>query len=260
MASNNAYGPQVIVDNSLILWYDMNSPKCWTGGTTLTNLADRVNFPNIHPYTTASTNMAYLDFITTDGPGQKYIKITRGSGYVNTVGNFMHGVGDMNPTCNGDHTVMGWIYMDASAYATILAYRRTSQQLRVKVYPGGTFYFSQRHYGAPYTNYSADGGAICAPLNTWAHYAMTKVGGYGAAEAFFNFYVNGELLGTDSLTMSQTTAWGGSYYDIGADWSDDDYVSQNMGGYVGPMMCYQRGLAAAEIKQNYNALRSRFGL
>jgi len=262
MASNNAYGPQVIVDDSLILWYDMNSPKCWTGGTTLTNLGDRVNFPSISPYASAATNMAYIDFINNDAlPGRKYIKITGASGNDNTIGNFMTGAGDMNPTCNGDHTVMGWLLSDSyPAYAgsTLLAYRRTSQELRVAV-ASDAIRFRQRHYGSPYTTYTI-GESVTNATNSWDHYAMSKVGGYGNAEAFYDFYKNGEHLGTETFTMSQTSVWGTSNYDMGADWSDDDYVSNNMAGYLGPMMCYQRGLSHAEIKQNYNALRSRFGL
>ena len=36
MPSNIVYGPQVVVDSDLALWYDMASPKCWNGNSNIT--------------------------------------------------------------------------------------------------------------------------------------------------------------------------------------------------------------------------------
>ena len=93
--------------------------------------------------------------------------------------------------------------------------------------------------------------------NIFGHYALVKAGLPNNQLANYSFYKNGEHIGTSTLTLSEQIA-AGNFYDIGQDWSDDDYYSNNSEGFYGPTMHYTRALSHAEIRQNFNALRSRF--
>jgi len=82
----------------------------------------------------------------------------------------------------------------------------------------------------------------------WAHIVGTYTSGSR------NLYINGVLVASDSLSATVGTNSGG--ITIG---------SYNSGGYfyngsIGTVKVYNRALSAAEILQNFNANRSRFGI
>ena len=67
-------------------------------------------------------------------------------------------------------------------------------------------------------------------------------------------YLNGELIATVSQTgniTSGTNYYVGTYNDLG----DSNH---NWPGRISYSTMYNRGLTAAEIKQNYNAIKNRF--
>jgi len=87
------------------------------------------------------------------------------------------------------------------------------------------------------------------PMNSWRHIAFVK------SNNTMSFYSNGQLMEQQPNTSSYTT--GASTFVIGKNPSSNvTYFQGNISNYA----VYNRALSQAEITQNYNALKSRFGL
>jgi hypothetical protein len=69
-------------------------------------------------------------------------------------------------------------------------------------------------------------------------------------------YLNGSLVTTNTTPITRTTTPTSQTYEIGK----DDTVSRYGNGSYYNVLRYNRELSAAEILQNYNATRGRFGL
>ena len=67
-------------------------------------------------------------------------------------------------------------------------------------------------------------------------------------------YLNGSL-GANASVGAPISSYTGDTY-IGK----DDFLARYLDGNVGAVRLYNRALSAAEILQNYNAQKSRFGL
>ena len=253
MAYHN--NPRIITDG-LILCYDIASPRCYPGtGNTIYNLADGTNFPSMSPYSTNAANLDDIDFVTTN-PG--YVELTKSTtSSTNNEGNFLRGTGGIRGTLDNDFTTMGWIYRTHDSKATILSYRDSPQRVEFNI-TSTQMMFRQRETVSPYTT-NTTAQNVTNSLNVWDHYALVKIGVGPQETSTWKFYKNGSLVGTNSFAMTETMSDGGSNYHIGAAWSDDDYVSNAMGGYIGPVYHYTSALSDAEVLQNYNALKNRFG-
>ena len=264
MPSNIVYGPQVVVDSDLALWYDMASPKCWNGNSNITteiyNLApQRDTYPKMGWDATSTDRTGFGFYISPNVPlsGNTFQTIYGATvaNNNNYVGNFMEGAGNLSLTVNNNFTTMAWHASTFPRQSTLLAYRRHHTTLRFSV-DHDSMDFYQRHTSSPYATQNVTVSHSQAN-NVFAHYALVKAGLPNAQQADFSFYKNGEHMGTSSLTLSEQIS-AGNYYDIGQDWSDDDYYSNNSEGFFGPTMHYTRALTHNEVRQNFNALRSRF--
>ena len=89
-------------------------------------------------------------------------------------------------------------------------------------------------------------------LNAWTHHIGTYDG------STINQYVNGSL--NTSLSYSGTSQSGGELR-IARRWDDSATLASNyFGGDIAAIRLYNRALSSSEVTQNYNALKSRFGL
>jgi hypothetical protein len=86
------------------------------------------------------------------------------------------------------------------------------------------------------------------PLSTWKHLSFIRNGN------FLDFYVNGVYQSAFGFSLSMTYA---SNLFIG---TSQHATAQCFNGYIPVAQIYNRTLSAAEITQNYNAQKSRFGL
>ena len=94
-------------------------------------------------------------------------------------------------------------------------------------------------------------GTLEPVTGTW--YCMTVT--YDGAN--LKFYVNGAL--NDTVAASNTPQASGQGIHIGERW-DAPYLTESyLDGSVPVVRVYDRGLSAAEVKQNFIATRSRFG-
>jgi hypothetical protein len=85
-------------------------------------------------------------------------------------------------------------------------------------------------------------------LNKWNHFVASY------SSSFKAIYVNGQLLGSNTITGSLTQ--GSATYYIGS----SQGVTEFFTGSMSSVKVYSRGLSQAEILQNYNALKGRYGL
>jgi hypothetical protein len=233
-------GPDMIQDG-LVLSLDASDRNSYVSGSTTWN--DISNGGYI-PSATLSGVLTYSSFAT----NSFYLS---GAGNSTSSGSYFIGSGNISQTLNNDFTTCGWINRTTSAKATILEYRGESFRLEFAV-NSTSIYFNQRNVISPNATNSTSVSSTNS-LSTWEYYSLSKTG------TSWSFYKNGILVGTNTFTMGETIA-AGSHVSIGIAWSDDDYFSNGMTGYVGAVSHYIRALSASEILQNYNAIKSRFNL
>ena len=78
-----------------------------------------------------------------------------------------------------------------------------------------------------------------------------------ADSTIIRLYINGQSAGTVTTTWSGATRWPTNTTNIGRDNNDSPYYFR---GAISNFKIYNRVLSAAEVQQNYNATRGRFGI
>lgn len=84
---------------------------------------------------------------------------------------------------------------------------------------------------------------------TWNMYACSWDGGS------INTYLNGVSINSGARTGSLNTSDTG-----GMEIGKDEELARYLSGNISSCLMYNRALTAAEIQQNFNATRSRFGI
>ena len=94
--------------------------------------------------------------------------------------------------------------------------------------------------------------------NKWVYLAMT----YPTSGTGTKYYFNGVLHATDSFSnVLSGNVPSNPGISIGARYKvTTDTEQYNINGQIGPVQIYNRELSEAELTQNYNALKGRFGL
>jgi hypothetical protein len=117
---------------------------------------------------------------------------------------------------------------------------------------GGTAYWFGTYAGTSSTITMYFSGAFIyditsLPLNTWMLLTITHNGSTSIG------YINGIQRGSGASSLSTST----NNTSIGYDITRTNYPFK---GNISQVSIYNRALSASEIKQNYNALKSRYGL
>jgi len=97
-------------------------------------------------------------------------------------------------------------------------------------------------------------------LDTW--YNLVLVWNYSAtaSERGQFFYVNGQLVGSQTnVNYSASNAGGGNFHFLGQSNPGSNNTGMYSGRY-GQFSVYNRALSSTEISQNFNALRGRYGI
>ena len=92
------------------------------------------------------------------------------------------------------------------------------------------------------------------PINTW----YFAVGTFNSATNRLSLYVNGSLVDFKTLTVSSTPTTGPQILQIGA--SDGASPVNFFQGNIAQASLYNVALTAAEVQQNFNCLRMRYGI
>lgn len=92
----------------------------------------------------------------------------------------------------------------------------------------------------------------------WYNLVVTKEGETSGGSADYVMYLNGEQIATNTSSALVTDSNFTRYRLMRS--SDDDRVDISWLGKFGPFYSYTRALTAAEVSQNFNAIRGRFGI
>ena len=223
-----AYNPGVVSDG-LVLALDAGNPKSYPGsGTTWTDLSGNGYNATLVNGATFNNNGLRLDG-------------TNDYAYIPS-----HNSKLAFP--NGSMTLIVWEkVISYGVYGGIITTDTASDQFW-KIYRdlGDTFYkFRWGGSQNAFPNFT---------LNTWNMYAAVK----DASTNLF-LYFNGNLAST--YTVQQTIPSQNNPITFGSYRYNDAVAARYLSNQViGPVSIYNRVLSAAEIKQNYDALRGRFGL
>ncbi len=234
------YSPRIVTDD-LSLCLDAGDSSSYPGsGTTWTDLANGIVFGSLGTTTPFGT-VAGSPALTFNGSG--YWQSTGGTSESDKV--------DMG----GDCTLIMWLYDNN------ITNRRTVFEKA----------------GNPYTSYQQEIAVTWEVSDAWSWYSRYSSYGYGNTSALTLYSWN--MMAIKMSTGRTTTARTGLYSKNGAAWANGwvsrssnalvsagavrvgtGYAGAVQVGSVGAVMCYNRMLTDAEIKQNFNAHRSRYGL
>ena len=239
-----SHSPRIVTDG-LVLCLDASDPQSYSGsGNTIYNRANSSTYPSM-TLTGDTSNYGSI--------GNGYVTLG-GSGNADSSGVYLNGSGDLSSTTNDDFTTGGWMYR-FSGYsniaAEIMTYRRTGTRLDFSV-DDNYMYFLQRRVVSPY-DINSTSTSITNARDVWDYFSVVKTSNQ------ISFFKNGLLIAANSFTFTETITTTNNF-SIGLSWSDDDYLGRALNGRIGPTHHYNRALTASEILQNYNALKSRFGL
>lgn len=154
-----------------------------------------------------------------------------------------YGTGTGAVLTSTSYTKSVWFYMNSFA---------TNNNL-VSSAAGGHFTFfgatNKLHNGhANWSNYLAYPSTTTFSLNTWYNATLT----FNTTDGMV-LYVNGTLDST--YTANKTSYSGNGSTDIAS-----FGASNLLGGRIAKVYCYNRSITAAEVLQNYNADKAKFGL
>lgn len=187
------------------------------------------------------TENAYLDF--------------DGSNDYTDLGQATDGTGGLSLKGYASLSICQWVNLDSvsSYYRTFYENRTSTSNYYRVTFLGDSSDFGLYIYTSLGTTAAAAKGSALA-TGEWTHIAGTYDG------ANIRLYINGEQTGSTSLTgtvESSTGSYGGIA--IGARKSGSS-LAQYVNGKVATTSVWSSGLTHAQIKQIYNAQKSRFGL
>ena len=236
------HNPRIVTEGLRVL-YDAADPNSYPGsGNSLNNLAPSGGGETISLYGNISYGSISNDVVNLSGAGDN-----TGNGCI------LRSTGTISDTLNGDFTSIGWIKRTNTRDAEVLSYRETWQRLSFAIFDTGMGFYQRETVDAgsdgSYNTFSTT-VSVTNSLNVWNCYGLVKVGNQ------WSFYKDGELVQTNTFSMTETVS--GAGYHVGAAWSDDDYLSNGMNGSVGPFMHYTSALSPEQMQQIYNAHKGRF--
>ncbi len=224
--------PEIVTSN-LVLWYDPSNSVSYPGsGNTITNLAS----------TSLNGTMSNITYTS------PYFSYNGSSSQINVPDNALLEPG------TGDWTMEAWVYLSSSSGSKVVlgkfdpggGQQDVSYSIRIQ----GAGIYAQIGNG---TNV-VDTALYTLPLNTWTNvtYVWKNV-----ATNSLEAYINGVSVGSVSHSFSSVLNTSANLY-IGS-YNGGEY-SQYMNGRIGITRLYSAALSSAQVLQNYNADKSKYGL
>lgn len=228
-----------IVTNGLTLLLDASNPKSYPGsGTVWTDLAQNLSF--------SSQGATPTPFTTKKGAGCLDFN---GSGYWECT------IGSSNVDLGGDCTIIFWFFCETlAARRTIFekagnSYQSYEQEIAVTWEVANDFSYYSRY--SPAYDYA---GTAVNTNNDWNMTAIKmSTGKTTSATGFYS--KNGAAWASSYTSRSSVALVAAGNLRVGS-----GYAGTVTDGFIGQVLCYNKMLNDAEILQNYNATKSRFGL
>ena len=224
--------PEIVTSN-LVLWYDPSNTVSYPGtGTTVTNLAS----------TSLNGTMSNITYTS------PYFSYNGSSSQINIADNALLEPG------TGDWTMEAWVYLSSSSGSKVVLGKFDpgggQQDVSYSIRISGAGIYAQIGNG---TNV-VDTALYTLPLNTWTHvtYVWKNV-----ATNSLEAYINGVSAGSVAHSFSSILNTSANLY-IGS-YNGGEY-SQYMNGRIGITRLYSDALTSAQVLQNYNADKSKYGL
>jgi hypothetical protein len=240
------YSPKAVADNSLVLAFDAINPKSFNGGTTVTDLSRTGN--NCTLNSVSANAEGTFDFggsgSTTGSPAGEHITV---------------------PAISVQNSPLGltyeiWIYPTVNGRRSLFFGSGTINH--VEVYcgsAGGSFRTEARNQNGYSFGASSPPGGI--PINTWT--MINIVWDVDGATRPVRWYKNGELFYTHANFYSGNAGTGEDFWFTGlgrATGSVNYTYAQSFAGKMNGLRIYQRKLSDAEVLNNFEAHKTRYGL
>lgn len=215
------HSPKIVTDN-LIFCLDAANLKSYGGsGTTVTDLSSSGNNATLDGATHISGTPDYFEF----GGDDDHIDLS--SGMFN---------------CNSNFTFSCWVNSDANDnFNRTIISSPSSGALQIRLETGDEVQIVDSYV----TNVGTFSG-FTASSSTWYNIVVAR------NSNTYSLYVDGKYI--SNFTSSNTYSTNPNRIGINQDDSED------WDGKISFISCYDIVLTAAEIKQNYNAHKGRFGL
>jgi len=233
-----AYNSRIVTDG-LVLALDAGNTKSYPGsGTTWTDLIQGITFSSYGTQTPVETINGAKSFAF------------NGSGYWESTSG--HEKVDMG----GDCTLLMWIYDEnVITRRTIFekagnSYQSYEQEIAVTWEGDETLSWYSRY--SPFYDY---GISSSLTLNSW-NFMGIKMSSGRSATARTGFYSKNGGIWISNYTSRSNTA----LVSAGAIRVGTGYAGTVENGNLALVMCYNKMLSDAEVQQNFNATRSRFGI
>jgi hypothetical protein len=222
-----------IVTSNLVLWYDPSNSVSYPGsGSTITNLAST-------SLNGTTSNITYTD---------PYFSYNGSSSQISVSDNALLEPG------TGDWTMEAWVYLSSGSGSKVVLGKfdpgGASQDVSYSIRISGAGIYAQIGNGSTVV----DTALYTLTLNTWTHvtYVWKNV-----ATNSLEAYINGVSVNSVSHSFSSILNTSANLY-IGS-YNGGEY-SQYMNGRIGITRLYSAALTSAQILQNYNADKSKYGL
>lgn len=233
-------GPNIVLDG-LVLYADPANIKSNEGGI---NMADLMG--NYTDQTLASTEMSIEGdpkIITSNGDGGNFRFLEKNGNYIN------------------------WATTEWSISAWGLRDNSTARENRMwDVLNAGNGHLRLTLDAVPDLNFRPTAGGQTSlvsggssEIGQWYNIVITKSGTTSGGSATYVMYNNGYSVASNTSTALITDG-NFTYIRIMRSADDDQGDTISWDGDFGPFAVYNRVLTAGEVKQNYDGLKTRFGL
>ena len=228
------HSPRIVTDG-LVLALDASNVKSYGGsGTTWTDLSTEGNNVTINGATYNSGSPSYFEFDGTNDYLDAGSALSDSYWQANWTASLWVYLDSLN-TSGGSS--MGHVFFHHGSQSTYSGLHLIQRQ-------------SKYHFGL----FFADMGSTSTPsTTTWVNLVYTL----NNTTKLGQIYINGSL--DNSSTLSSSYNGSGSNCRIGGKtWGS--HSDGWLDGRIGNVLCYDTVLTASEVKQNFDALRGRFGI
>ena len=209
-----------IITDSLVMCFDATNSRSYTSGNTWTDLTNN-STANVTGFTLAGSG------------GTSHFSFNSVRAQITGVSSWQYGT--------GPRTVTAWAYPTSiGGWMQVIGWGSgTDTASGLAIDPSGKWATFRHNVAGYYSNTNA-------VVNAWSHVTITH------SSSGLEIYINGVLDYSNGQTINVTQS---SAY-IGASFDDREYWQ----GRIAQVLFYNKKLTAAEIKQNYNATKRRYGL